>query len=359
MYIYPVVFAVILMLREVVEFDGRTGGVVARTSAFLVFVMLTLLTALRVDTGTDYPTYDLIWSYTSSWTEVTLQELLMQFLEPLFVITNSLLQTISDAPLLFFAGYALLTLSLLHIAIRRFPINPVHAYLVYTGTFLLPYAFNGMRQAVAMSIFLLALRPLLANRTATVLGYSIAATGFHLTGLLIPIAYVVHRLSRRRDFDLWHVLLVGVVVSGAVGLSGIGSRLFFAVFEFKAETYSELFSASSTLLNATWRLLLAAMLVLSARNPAAPRALRQLLLIYLVGLFIYLALADFNVLATRFNMFFRALEVILIPWTLACLPRWPRLTLHAVYCGLLAATLLIVAADPDYAYKSVLALAGP
>ncbi|MCW5569358.1 MAG: EpsG family protein, partial [Dokdonella sp.] len=205
------------------------------------------------------------------------------------------------------------------------------------------------------SIFLLALRPLLANRTASVLGYSIVAAGFHLTGLLIPVAYAVHRLSRRRDFDLRYVLLVGTVVFGAIGLSGLGSRLFFSIFEYKLETYSELFSERTSLPNVLWRLLLASMLLVSARATPASHALRQLLLIYLVGFFIYLALADFNMLATRFNMFFRVLEVILIPWTLAGLPRWPRLSMHALYCGLLVAALLIVAMDPDYAYHSILA----
>ena len=85
--------------------------------------------------------------------------------------------------------------------------------------------------------------------------------------------------------------------------------------------------------------------------------MRQLLNIYLLGLFVYLGLSEFNVLATRFNMFFRVLEVILIPLVMSRL-RGPKFALiYITTTALLFATLWTVANEPDYQYQSILSVA--
>jgi hypothetical protein len=81
------------------------------------------------------------------------------------------------------------------------------------------------------------------------------------------------------------------------------------------------------------------------------RHIDTLLTVYFLGLLIYLALFQFNLLATRFNMLFRVLEVVLLPLIAARLPMGRRLVFGTTTLALALATLLVTAAEPDYFYS--------
>lgn len=354
MTIYIAVFVALLLLREVVALEPRSSGVINRVATLLIGVFLAVLTAARIDTGTDFPTYEAIWDYSSTLGNLTVDEVFFRLLEPLFVFTNAVLKSIEPESWFFFFVYGIATIMLLHKAIVWFRANGPHAYLVYVGTFLLPYAFNGMRQALVMSMFLYALRYFFRRRTAMVVLWTVVACGFHLTGILIIVAYVVHRLTEQRELRLSRWFVWGALIASIIGIAGLGGRLFFTLFEQKAETYSELFNEGSSAVNVAVRLFLAGLLVYGASLAPPSRLLRQLLILYSLGLFIYLALSEFNVLATRFNMFYRMLEVILIPMLLDRLRGAQNFLLHAVFTTLMLLALVTIASSPDYDYQSPL-----
>lgn len=354
MTIYIAAFVALLLMRELVVVEGQPSGLLNRALTFLTGLFLAVLTAVRVDTGTDFPTYELIWEYTNPLAALTYEDVFLRLLEPLFVLSNAVLKTLQPEPWLFFVVYGGATVMLLHNAIRWFGVNGPHAYLVYLGGFLLPYAFNGMRQALVMSMFLFALRYFFERRNWMVVLWTILAMGFHLTGILIGLAYLVHRFTERREVRISRWIILGCIGSAIVGMLGLGGRLFFAVFEQKAETYAEVFNEGSSLVNVVVRLVLAALLVYGASLARPSRVTRQLLVLYSLGLFIYLGLSEFNVLATRFNMFFRVLEVILIPMVLSQL-RGPRaFGLHIAFTTHLLLALLTIASAPEYEYQTAL-----
>lgn len=357
MEIYLVTFTGLLILKEIPTFYGRMDRNLNGAIGLLIFVVLTWFAAFRINTGTDFDTYAQIWARTLDIAASTFGDVFLGFLEPLFVATNVLLKTVSDNSTLFFASYALLTLYPLHRAIVHFKINQAHAYTVYFCAFYLPYTFNGMRQAVAMSLLLYSLKYVLAQRRMPVWLIGIVAGGFHLTGFLIPIMYYFNRLCMRKNWEPATVLVVGVLCSTAVASLGLGGRIFFAVFQYKLETYTELFNEETSIANIGFRIAMASILVIAARVSPSERTVRQLLNIYLLGLFIYLGLSEFNVLATRFNMFFRVIEVILIPMTVSRL-RGPKMVIaYVTTTALLFAGLWTVANNPDYRYQSVLSAA--
>lgn len=355
MTIYIAVFVTLLLLREVVAVETRPSGVANRLATLLISIFLALFTAVRDNTGTDFLTYEAIWNYSSTLPTLTVEEVFFRLLEPLFVFTNAVLKSIEPEPWFFFVVYGTATIALLHKAIVWFRINGPHAYLVYVGVFLLPYAFNGMRQALTMSMFLYALRYFFRHQTAMVVLWTVIACGFHLTGILIGIAYVVHRLTEQQEISLGRWFTWGALGAGLVGIAGLGGRIFFTLFEQKAETYSELFNEGSSAVNISVRLVLAALLVHGASLIPPSRLVRQLLIIYSLGLFLYLALSEFNVLATRFNMFYRVLEVILIPMVLVRLRGAYKFAMHATLTTLMLLALVMIASSPDYEYQSTLA----
>lgn len=354
MTIYVAVFIALLLLREIVALEAGPSGATNQLTSLIIGSFLALLIALRVDTGTDFPTYLAIWDYTSTLPDLTIEETFFHFLEPLFVLTTSALKTFEPDVRIFFVVYGIATIVLLHKSIVWFRLNGPHAYLVYVGMFLLPYAFNGMRQALAMSIFLYALRFILRRKVGMVALWTVIASGFHLTGILIGLAYVVHRWTEEREFRLSRWFFWGAMISSMVGIAGLGGKLFFTLFEYKAETYAELFNEGNSLTNVAVRLVLAGLLVFGASRVPPSRLLRQLLVLYSLGLFIYLSLSEFNMLATRFNMFFRALEVILIPMILERLRGTRNIALNLSFSALMLLALIAVGSSSDYDYQSTL-----
>lgn len=355
MTMYVAVFAALLLLREVVALEARPSGATNRLTSLVIGSFLAVLTAIRVDTGTDFPTYEAIWDYTSTLPDLTIDETFFHFLEPLFVLTTSALKSLEPDPWIFFVAYGTATIVLLHRSIVWFRLNGPHAYLVYVGMFLLPYAFNGMRQALTMSMFLYSLRYILRRRTGMVVLWTAIASGFHFTGILIGLAYVVHRLTEHREFRLSRWFLWGALIASVIGMAGLGGRLFFTLFEYKAETYSEVFNEGSSVANVAVRLMLAGLLIYGASLAPPSRLMRQLLVLYSLGLFIYLSLLEFNVLATRFNMSYRVLEVILVPMVLERLRGTRNFALHGAFTALMLLALVSVASSPDYDYQSSLA----
>jgi hypothetical protein len=349
---------VIYLFAFIVSFAGMGLGT-PRTernelAGLGLLLALCLLASLRLDTGTDFQTYTDIWRATPPFRNLQLDDVTTGFYEPLFFVTTSVLKGISDNQSLFFAFYACATLVILHAGLRRFQINQSYAYLLYFCVFYLPYLFNAMRQAVAMSLFIAALPAILQRRSGKVLLLSLVAGGFHVSGLLIGIGYLFLLGARALGLTARGVFAVVAGVGGALALSGAAGRLFFAAFPGATEAYSEIFDTASSPASVAIRLGLALlMLSLPPRDPDARKKVDDLLIVYLLGLLVYLALLEFNVLATRFNMLFRVLEVVLLPLIARHQTGWKRTVFVGMTLVMAVASLLSIANDPDYEYQPI------
>ena len=336
--------------------SGSASRPLNMLSGLLALAFLCIAASIRLNTGTDFLTYVEIWERTPTLVESVGTDVIGGFLEPLFAFVNTVLKSISSSQLLFFSFYACLTLVTLHLAIRQINgINQAYAYLLYFSIFYLPYTFNGMRQAVAMSIFLLAVPAIVQSRTRSVLLFSLVATGFHYSGALIGIGYVFLSLCWRWRLGPWQVFALSVAVGGALAASGLLGRLFFIAFPIAMEIYSEVFDAPSSIGNVVSRLgLCIMMLAFTELGRGHRRAVDALLTVYFLGLIIYLALSQFNMLATRFNMLFRVLEVLLLPMIAQRLTIGRRLVFVGITLALALATLWVAATEPDYFYDYAL-----
>jgi len=325
-------------------------------AGLLLLTVLCVMGSIRQDTGTDFPTYVAIWNASPTLEGTGLDYFLSGFYEPLFALATAGLKTLSSSQLLFFAFYACLTLVLLHIALRRLgPINLPYAYLMYFAMFYLPYTFNGMRQAVAMSFFILAIPAILKRRTGSVLAWTLFAAGFHFSGLLIGIGYLFLRMSEAMRLTPWKVFLIAIALGCSLIASGALGRVFFLIFPGLAEVYSELFDATTSVSNMVMRIGVGALMLLYADQGKGDRgAIDKLIIMYCLGLVIYLALFQFNVLATRFNMMFRLLEIVLFPMIAFRLTPGKRLVFVTITLLLAGASLWTVMQSPDYDYQVAL-----
>lgn len=331
---------------------GRTLNVAMGLFSVL---LICVFSSLRQNTGTDFQVYRELWEGTQPISQTKIIDLLMGFYEPLFSLLNSILKNVTSNDVAFFSLYATITLAFLHAGIARLKLNQSFAHFIYFSVFCLPYLFNGMRQAVAMSLFVFAIPSILAHRTRSVFAISLISAGFHASGLLIFVAYIFSRItdsiSPRRTFVA--VTLLG----GALGAAGIASTLFFSIFPAISPAYRDLFDAPTSLPNVITRLFLCALMLSFApkfnSNSNSNSNIASLLNIYMLGLLIYLLFIQFNMIATRFNMLFRVLEVAIIPMILSTLTGYRRLAFITASTGFALATLYYTCNLPDYAYNYI------
>lgn len=347
--IYVLVAVALLFLTVLVYYHRQFNSPVGWIAAILIVV----IAAIRMNTGTDTKTYVLIWEATPPWEDISLPLLFGGYLEPGFLLLNSGLHEFLENPAWFFLLYAAITMLILRAGLEQLRINQCHALLIYVCIFFLPYTINGMRQAVAMSFFVFAIPLIQRGDGRRVWLTGIFAASFHLTGILIIVAHylqrvLVFRLSRLKYY------LIGMSVAGMLlGYSGVVGALVFKLFPSK-HIYQDVFNEGTSLFQLVSRLILAATLVFFAeRTKNRSQEIRNLMVIYIFGLGLYLMLADFNVLATRFNMFFRTLEIVCIPMIYRELSSGRRAIFAIITFAAAFATLLVTGFLPDYEYQTI------
>lgn len=345
-YLFTLIFAFALMSTVAVRRSLNA------LSGLLLLTLLSVMGSIRHNTGTDYPTYAEIWNTTLPLETAHLSDFIGGFYEPLFAFCNAVLKSFTTSQVAFFSFYACLTVVLLHRGIRRLGISQPYAYLLYFTVFYLPYTFNGMRQALAMSFFIVAIPAILSRRTGAVILWALVAGGFHVSGFLIVVGYFFLRVCEALKLTAWRVFLITAALGSAMAVTGTVGRLFFLAFPGAVTIYSELFDEPSTWSNVALRIGLGTwMLLYVDQGKGDRRAIDRLIIVYCLGLLIYLSLFQFNVLATRFNMMFRVLEVVLFPLIAMRLSPSRRIGFVAVTLLVGIASLWAIAQHPDYDYR--------
>jgi hypothetical protein len=283
---------------------------------FFLLSLLCIISSLRVDTGSDYPTYLSIWDSTPTLFELNFKDLFSSFLEPTFLLSNAFLKLLTNSSIIFFAFYSFTTLIILHISLKNIHIqNMPFAYAIYIGIFLLPYTFNALRQALSMSFFLLAIPAILERRIMSVLLLTFISGSFHSSGFFIGLSYLFLYFFHDIKIKLLPLFFAISFIGTVMAASSLISKLFFMIFPSTILNYTEIFSDKTSFTQILFRFGLCILLIIFTDLGRGFRLhIDALLKIYLFGFFIYLAFYDFNVIATRLNMQFRIIEVVLLPF---------------------------------------------
>jgi len=273
------------------------------TIGLFFIVILSFIASIRYRVGTDFSSYESIWNGIRPLGE----HQTYTYLEPGFVYFLSFLKLFSNSSVLFFSTMSILTLYILYKGIKK--INNINIYVaiaLYFMIFYMPYLFNGMRQALSMSIFIYSLTYIINGNFKKVLFLSLIATSFHVTGFLILISYFISKIK----INLVYYFLLGVLISFLFYYFGVLGYLVDLLTPGKFTTYANSWGKTS-FFQLVVRTMIAIFFIFSATKVIKNKFFVKTVMIYLIGYFIYISLADANMLATRFNMFFRVLEIIL------------------------------------------------
>ena len=290
-----------------------------KTSRFLFFslfiIILLFITSFRGDVGTDYKEYINFWNGLHPINSFDLTY--YTNFEIFYKIIFSLVKVVTNSELIFLFVNACLVFIPLSFALK----NALDRFytlslLIYYSVFFMPYTLNGMRQAIAMSIFLYSLKYFNSNRLLPILILTIIASCIHSTGYLIIVIYFLFLILKK--VKLWFYP-VSFVISIVIYKFNILTNFIFNNSIVNKEVYAEKYDENTSALQILTRVLLVIFLFyFSYINRYRDEKLMPLFNIYWIGFLLYLTLMNNNLMATRFNMFFRVLEVILLPLILLC-----------------------------------------
>lgn len=311
---YYVVY-IIFFIASILELNVKIYALQKYVIIFFGILILIFMAGLRGNVGTDYLEYLNFW--------IGLKPI--QSFDPNYYFhfeimyrkIFSFFKYFSNSEVFFVFLNAFLVFIPLFFAIKD---NLERYYglslLIYYSIFFIPYALNGMRQAIAMSIFLYSIKYFNEKNTFAVLIISGIAGGFHSTGFLILPSYLIFTYFKK--INLWFYP-ISLLLAFIIYKFNILSSFIFKQSFVNSEVYSEKYDESTSTVQLLTRLFLAIFYFYFCYiNRDKNNKLIPIFNIYWFGLLLYVSLMQNNVFATRFNMFFRVLEVLLLPLIFIC-----------------------------------------
>ena len=167
----------------------------------IIFIFfLTMITGIRYFNGVDYGTYSSIFKGIKNINDYLYLEILFRLI---IVFNNKILNYNYN-----FMTFSILNFIFLYFALKKIK-YPFLGLFIYINLFWINYSFNGMRQGIAMNIFLFAL--LLPNIYFFIL--AILSTAIHKVSLFIfLISKIIFYVKRRIKYQNFIFMMCSVLV---------------------------------------------------------------------------------------------------------------------------------------------------
>lgn len=209
--IYICIFIVLLLS---VNFDFYSlGEKWDRLLTYSIFLILFFLSGFRFETGRDWRPYTEEFSFIPRISDVLLRgdSLKEHPFEIGYRFLSSVFKNIDDNIQLLFLFCSFVTLIFIFLSIKRYT---KYKYIIFLGFFARPYFFTNfavIRQGIALSISLYALRFLEENKKIKYILYIGIASLFHVSVLVFLINLIIRNFKIRRKIYLLIILLLVVL----------------------------------------------------------------------------------------------------------------------------------------------------
>ena len=160
---------------------------------FCVFVLLTFISGFRYETGVDWVAYEYEMDRAISLSDAITYdkwEWLSNRLDFGYSILMALIKMIGGGIQTLFFVVAFLTQYLLYLNLKRYSAYVLFSYLVYYTFFFFIFDLSGIRQALAIQIFLYSIRFINEKKFSKYLLYIILATSIHWTAIVLIFLYL-------------------------------------------------------------------------------------------------------------------------------------------------------------------------
>jgi hypothetical protein len=341
---------VIYILILIPLFVGACTSIFSRRKyagfAFIVMLSLAIIASIRPGTGTDYQEYSNIWYAISASLNTSQLDLHYAGIEFGYKYFIYFLSAVGDIDT-FFVLNAVITIGLVYIGLYRLrdilKFNLLLAVFIFFCCFYIPYVFNAMRQGIAMGMFVFALKDFFNKKTFRVLTISVLASMLHSTGSLIFISYLIFIAELRLTLFCY----ITIIISTILYLSNALVKLVNIIAPGKFEHFMVSWGGVDIVSLLLRLIIIFCLLFFRYSSLQKSKALDNLLIIYITGFCLYLIFYDAAMLAARFNMFFRVLEIVIYPCLLVFLRKREKILFFLFVISVCSAQLYIAASNPD------------
>lgn len=309
MYIYLSSFLILLWLTIREIFVGKFSNKKLRLLLFILFMFSTFVAGSRYGVGADFFSYQRIFLYTNTFSDLS------GWIEPGFraiiIISKSLGVSIQG---LYFIFSGIMYAFIL-IGIKKINHRPALSIYIFFMLFNIGYVFNVTRQGIAMAIFIFLIKDIYENRFKKVLFFSILAGSIHTIGYIIILVYFLRNLKIKKN---GYLLLTGVSLV-LFFLSPFISTFIVNVLPNTLSnivlSYSDRFILSVDFIGFLQRFLLISLFLFYFNNlqENSHQYFNMIFTFYFLGYILFSLFSFQGMMATRINMFFKILEVFLLP----------------------------------------------
>ncbi|MDR0965074.1 MAG: EpsG family protein [Myxococcales bacterium] len=294
---YWLLFSVILIFF-IIDYIRKTNS-----SAFyyLSLFSLTALLCFRFGQGTDYPNYQELYQFPShgEWgyrfLTMFLRDLGVSF--PTFIFFISLVQC-----------------ALIHKAISRYSCNRNFSLFLLYPTIYLTYFFSGIRQGLVIAVFLGIMLPLLEKRSfIKYIFFCLFMSLFHTVALILLPLIFIHRLKVNLLLILMFISLILGIINQILPFGIVIGNFFAEPLDLERE-FRATQSYTLAFLERVLMCFIVTFIVVSKDSEFRKNDSDILLFkVYLFGFFVFMLFSANNLIASRFGILFKSVEIFLLP----------------------------------------------
>jgi hypothetical protein len=205
MTFYLLIF-ILLFLNALFDFVQVSSSF--RKFSFLISLFfLFFIVGFRFQTGVDWPAYESILNKTADLSEIFLPygyQRIFSSLDFGFCLLNSIVKTIGGGIQVVFAIIAFTNYFFLYFGLSFFTKKYLNtSLLLYFLLFFFQYDMSGIRQGLAMSIFIFSLRYVVNRNIIKYIGCLFLAFSIHWTALILIPVYFLYNIPRRLSLSIF------------------------------------------------------------------------------------------------------------------------------------------------------------
>lgn len=310
---------------------------IKRLNKFLYLIniiILTLMLCFRYGQGSDYFGYNYIFNASSSVQDVVQNnggvhgEIGFRILCTLFNGNYEL----------FIISISLFQMFMLHKCIKRYDFNPSLSLLIFFPTFYLTYFFSGIRQGLILSMFLgYGIEKIKNKEWMKWILFCLLSMSIHTSSIILLI---IPFFNKHYDLEKRYKILllcsfIGIILSSSVVVNILGSIPIIG-------KYFIIYSGGGINVFALFERIITLVLILTLEkynNIKIDKFMSNLINVYYIGICIYVLLSNFSIISSRVIVYFKILEIIIIPYLLSIKSRYRKIINVIIICMCIMMTL--------------------
>lgn len=268
----------------------------------MAFVLFALI-AIRYDVGTDYfAYYDFFGRERDNLFDINF--------EPGFSVIVYFLRQYGFGPELIMAIFGFISILMTYIGITRHSKAIGISLLVYFSLYLIPMNFNAVSQGVAIGFYLCSIKYIIQRNLAKTSLMTVLAFFLHSSGIFIIISYLFLSINMNRNKMIILLFISCLLVILNSQISALIIKLPILSISEKMSSYSDIFEGSVGYASYLIRLFIILTLLYFYKEMSYED--KKILQLYMLSIFFYSLFFNNGLLATRINLFFKVLDIILI-----------------------------------------------